>query len=93
VTRLLDFFLVSNYYSQVVRNQLETDNKLVSLVNTMNDVWSFVEDVKSLPDKMRRLEDIIEKIQKQTVECSIFIREYLGHGFAGGLVPTITHSW
>jgi len=69
----------------VVKNQLETDNKLVDLVNTMIDVWSFVDDVNSLPAKMKRLEDIIDKIQTQTVECAIFIREYTGHGFGGGL--------
>jgi len=45
----------------------------------MIDVWSFVDDVKSLPAKMERLEDIIDKIQKQTVKCAFFIREYTGH--------------
>jgi hypothetical protein len=29
------------------------------------------------------LDNIIESIQQQTFECSMFIREYLGHGFAG----------
>ena len=55
----------------------------------MVDVWSFVDDVNSLPAKMKRLEDIIDKIQKQTVECAIFIREYTGHGFGGR--PLISH--
>ena len=52
----------------------------------MIDVWSFVDDVKSLPAKMNRLEDIIDNVQKQTVECAIFIREYTGHGFGGRLL-------
>jgi len=70
----------------VVGNQLEKDNKLIDLVKTMVDVWSFVDDVESLPAKMKRLEDIIDKIQKQTVECAIFIREYTAHGFGGRLL-------
>jgi hypothetical protein len=52
----------------------------------MNDVWSFVDDVQSLPEKMTQLEEIIDKILKQTVECAIFIREYTGHGFGGWLL-------
>ena len=61
----------------MVKNQLETDNKIVDLVKMMID--------------------IIDKIQKQTVECAIFVREYTGHGFGGGLfishpVPVVDSS-
>jgi len=49
----------------------------------MEDVCSFVDDVQSIPNKLHRLEDIIADILKQIVECTIFIREYVGHGFAG----------
>ena len=84
--RLLYCCLSSDHYAQVVKNQLETDNKLLDLVKTMIDVWSFVDDVKSLPEKLKRLEEIIDNIQKQTVECAIFIREYTGHGFGGRLL-------
>jgi hypothetical protein len=49
----------------------------------MEDVYSFVDVVQSLPDKLELLEAIVVKILQQTVECAIFIREYTGHGFAG----------
>ena len=49
----------------------------------MEDVCSFVDDVKSIPNKLQHLEDIIGDILKQIVECTIFIREYVGYGFAG----------
>jgi hypothetical protein len=55
----------------------------VDLVTTMEDVCSFVDDVQSIPNKLQHLEDIIADILKQIVECTIFIREYVGHGFAG----------
>jgi hypothetical protein len=49
----------------------------------MDDVCSFVDDIRLMPNKLQRLTDIIADILKQTVECAIFIREYTGHGFAG----------
>jgi hypothetical protein len=49
----------------------------------METVYSFVNAVRELPDKLQVLEGVITSILKQTVECSIFIREYTGHGFAG----------
>ena len=49
----------------------------------MEDVYSFVDIVQTIPSKLQLLEDIIAKILQQTVECAIFIREYTGHGFVG----------
>ena len=49
----------------------------------MIDVWSFVDDVQSLPGKLKHLEDIIDKIQMLTVEHAIFICEHTGHRFGG----------
>jgi hypothetical protein len=66
-----------------VKKQQERDAKLLSLVQTMIEVYSFVDDVESLSQKISRLEDVVLEITTQTVECSIFIREYTGHGFSG----------
>jgi hypothetical protein len=66
-----------------VKGQLERDSKLVGLVQTMEDVYSFVEASDSFREKVQLLEVTIGRILKQTVECAIFIREYTGHGFAG----------
>lgn len=49
----------------------------------MEDVYSFVDVIQSLPNKLQVLEDIIAKILKQTVECAIFVRQYTGYGFGG----------
>jgi hypothetical protein len=68
---------------QAVKGQLERDSKLVGLVQTMDDVYSFVEASESFQDKVNLLEDTISRLLKQTVECAIFIREYTGHGFTG----------
>lgn len=69
---------------QVVRNQVFTDQKLVTLVVAMERVFSFVDAIQSdITDKVKVLQDIIKRIFIQTVECGIFIREYTGHGFIG----------
>ena len=68
---------------QVVKSQLERDKNVIDLVKTMGDVYAFVDAIQSLPDKLKLLEEIIGNILNQTVECAIFIREYMGHGFGG----------
>ena len=55
---------------------------MVDLVTTMKSVYSFVDVVRSYPNKLEVLENIIENILNQTIECAIFIREYAGRGFA-----------
>jgi hypothetical protein len=66
-----------------VKGQFDRDKKLIGLVTTMEEVYSFVDAIQTVPNKLQLLEDIIGKILKQTVECAIFIREYTGHGFGG----------
>ncbi|KAJ7150443.1 hypothetical protein C8R43DRAFT_494588 [Mycena crocata] len=70
---------------QAVRKQQETDEQLRSLVNTMVDVYSFVQDVEKLCDTIKRLETAVLNIMKETVECAIFINEYTKRGFLGRL--------
>ncbi|KAJ7480990.1 hypothetical protein FB451DRAFT_1130765, partial [Mycena latifolia] len=64
-----------------VKNQQNTDNKLLKLVETMDEVYSFVKDVNFLHEKIKSLEDKSSAIFKQTLECALFIQEYTGHGF------------
>ena len=70
-------------WSKAVKGQMERDAQIVDLVNTMEDVYSFVEESNSFRSKIKVLEKTIDEILKQTIECSIFIREYTGHGFGG----------
>ncbi|KAJ7353300.1 hypothetical protein DFH08DRAFT_856466 [Mycena albidolilacea] len=76
--------LMSMY--KAVKQQQQTDEKIVELVRTMVTTYSFVEDIESLPKKIKGLEDTCLAIVKQTVECAIFIREYTGKGFGDRLV-------
>jgi len=68
---------------QAVKGQLERDKDVIDLVKAMGDVYTFVDAIQSLPNKLKLLEAIIRNILNQTVECAIFIREYTGHGFGG----------
>lgn len=56
---------------------------LLDLVDTMASVYMFVDAVHSISGKLKVLEDTIKQIFVQTVECTIFIREYTSHQFAG----------
>lgn len=58
------------------------DKKVVRLVSTMKDAYSFTCDVLSLPDKVARLERSIGELVKQTIECCLFIGKYARRGFA-----------
>ncbi|KAJ7469210.1 hypothetical protein FB451DRAFT_1560182 [Mycena latifolia] len=75
---------------EAVKKQDEKDEKVIQLVQAMSDAYSFVEDMDSLPGKIKRLEDTISALVKQTEECALFIREYTGHGFCGRL---LTELW
>ncbi|KAJ7449200.1 hypothetical protein FB451DRAFT_1287823 [Mycena latifolia] len=71
---------------QAAKDQQDLDDKVCKLVQTMVDVYSFVEDIEPLADKMKRLEDKAVAIGQQTVECALFIQEYTGHGFCSRAV-------
>jgi hypothetical protein len=62
------------------------DLNLINLLNTMKDVYSFVDAIQSnVSEKVKVLEDVIKRILAQTIESSMFIREYHKQGgFAGG---------
>ena len=66
-----------------MKGQLDRDTQLMGLVKAMEDVYSFVEASESFQERVQVLQETIDKILKQTVECAIFIREYTGHGFGG----------
>ncbi|KAJ7328358.1 hypothetical protein DFH08DRAFT_815860 [Mycena albidolilacea] len=72
---------ILTFVRKAVEKQQDMDEKVLELVRTMAEVYSFVDDVESL-EKVKRLKDIVVEITKQTVECAIFIREYTGHGFS-----------
>jgi hypothetical protein len=69
---------------QVVREQITTDRKLLELVATMENIYSFVDAVQlDISEKVNVLEETIKRIFIQTIECAIFVREYADRGFLG----------
>ncbi|KAJ7108201.1 hypothetical protein C8R44DRAFT_884965 [Mycena epipterygia] len=79
---------------QAVKNQQETDDKLLKLVETMNNVYSFVVDsdavTLSKEIKLKGLDDSALAIIQQTVECALFIQEYSANGFWD---RTLRNTW
>jgi len=66
---------------QIVKDQLDRDQSVVDLMNAMERVYSFVDEIQSVPDKINTLEKIIDSILQQTFDCAMFIQEYAGCGF------------
>ena len=66
-----------------MKKQRLTDSNLVSLVKTMGDTYSMVDELKDLPDKIKSLEAVIALILQQIGECSLFVREYVYRSFTG----------
>jgi hypothetical protein len=47
----------------------------------MESVYSFVDAIQSnVSEKVKVLEDVIKRILGQTIECSMFIKEYHQQG-------------
>lgn len=68
---------------KAVRNQIIRDVKVFQLASTMESVYSFVDTIQATPSKSDVLVNAIKAILAQTVECALFIREYVGKGFGG----------
>ncbi|KAF7368290.1 WD40 repeat-like protein [Mycena venus] len=79
-------FRVLTAVYKAARNQLKTDEKIVQLVQTMVDIYSFAKDVESLSKAVESLRTPIAEIVVQTEKCAHFIGEYSRHGFGGRVV-------
>lgn len=47
----------------------------------MEKLYSFVDDLEDLSNKITRLERTVVRVLEQTTECGIFLREYTASGF------------
>jgi len=76
---------VGTFVFNAVKDQLDRDEHILALVDTMTTLYSFVSPLDVLKKEhfsiFSSLEDIIKKILKQTVECMLFIQEYGKHSF------------
>lgn len=69
-------------FDQMVQAQQARDQQILGLVTTMENTYSFVvsaDELKSHPV----LQDIVERILKQTIECGYFIQGYTRRNFGG----------
>ena len=68
----------------MVQAQQVQDGNILDLVQTMEKTYSFV--VSADLDELKHhtaLQDIINQILRQTVECGYFVREYVRRNFGG----------
>jgi hypothetical protein len=70
-------------YRQVVRAQLDRDQKIVELVTAMERIYSFIDVAGDWKNKIRPLESVMINIMKTTRECAEFIQGYASHKLAG----------
>jgi hypothetical protein len=66
----------------MVQAQQARDLKILDLVRTMDNTYSFVVSADELKNHLV-LQDIIEQILKQTIECGYFIQGYTRRSFGG----------
>ncbi|KAL5501079.1 hypothetical protein ACEPAH_9466 [Sanghuangporus vaninii] len=77
--------IASGLYS-AVEKVYKTDNRVIDLVQSMDDAFAFVRDVETLPDKSASLQQAIVGLLKQTVECCLFISRYTSRSFLGRML-------
>ena len=61
--------------SQTILSQVDRDSRIIGLVETMDDVFSFVKEAEPIK-KIESQGRVIELMVHQTTECAYFIREY-----------------
>ena len=64
-----------------VKEQVEQDQTVVELCSKMSETYTTAHKSKILA-RVEELQDIIQTMIEQTVECSVFIKEYIGRGFS-----------
>ena len=75
-------FFHTHLFNQMIQAQQARDVKILDLVRAMENTYSFAvsaDELKSHPV----LQDIMEEILKQTIECGYFIQGYIRRNFGG----------
>ena len=67
----------------MVQAQQRRDQRILDLVQTMDDTYSLVLVSAEELKKHSVLQDVINQILKQTIECGYFIRDYVRPSFGG----------
>ena len=79
---------VTDMVLQVCCSQLETDARLLGLVDKMRDAFQFSNGARVLNDRTELLKPKLKKLLELTAECSRFLQGYAQRSFTG----TCTHS-
>ena len=72
----------------MIKAQQVRDRKILDLVTAMEETYSLAILVSELK-KDERLQDIINQILRQTIECGYFIQEYMRRNFGGMWQPLL----
>jgi hypothetical protein len=58
-----------------MKDQLDRDQSVIDLMDAMKKVYSFADEIESVPDKINTLEKIIDLIPQQTFDCAMLIKD------------------
>ena len=75
----------------MIKAQQVRDRKILDLVMAMEETYSLAMSVKELKND-ERIQDIINQILRQTIECGYFIQEYTRRNFGGMWRPLIAEG-
>lgn len=77
---------------KAVEEQKERDERILGLLDTINNSYDFVDTTKPLrtEDLGSARKEIIKKMLQQTYDCAWFIRDYTSRGFFGRAVDGMT---
>ena len=75
----------------MIKAQQVRDQKILDLVTAMEETYSLAISVSELKNE-ERLQDIINRIFRQTVECGYFIQEYTRRNFGGMWQPLLAEG-
>ena len=78
----LSFFADIYLYGQMVKAQQAREKQILDLIRTMENTYSLMVSVDELKSHIF-LQDIVEQILKQMIECGYFIQEYTRRNFGG----------
>ena len=78
-------------FEQMIQAQQVRDRKIFDLVTAMEETYSLAISVNELKND-ERLQDIINQILRQTIECGYFIQEYTRRNFGGMWQPLLVEG-
>ena len=79
----------NSLYWQAIDKQMKTDEEIAELTSGMEGALKYVDIVKGSDGLTEALQEYIEAVLRQIVECAIFIRQYCQPSFIGKRVRDV----